>query len=129
MEESRVMSDGRDLDGAQILLVEDEYFVAVELKTILGEIGARVVGPVSRLQPARDLARAERLDGAVLDVKLDGETTFPLAQELLERGVPVLFTTGFDSSILPDRFKCARCLAKPVNGPALQRMALKHFRK
>jgi hypothetical protein len=29
MEESRVMSDGRDLDGAQILLVEDEYFVAV----------------------------------------------------------------------------------------------------
>jgi DNA-binding response OmpR family regulator len=129
MEESRVMSDGRDLDGAQILLVEDEYFVAVELKTILGEIGARVVGPVSRLQPARDLARAERLDGAVLDVKLDGETTFPLAQELLERGVPVLFTTGFDSSILPDRFKGSRCLAKPVNGPALQRMALKHFRK
>jgi hypothetical protein len=112
MEESRVMSDGRDLDGAQILLVEDEYFVAVELKTILGEIGARVVGPVSRLQPA-----------------LDGETTFPLAQELLERGVPVLFTTGFDSSILPDRFKGSPCLAKPVNGPALQRMALKHFRK
>lgn len=129
MEESRVMSDRRDLDGAQILLVEDEYFVAVELKTILGEIGARVVGPVSRLQPARELARAERLDGAVLDVKLDGETTFSLAQELLERGVPVLFTTGFDSSILPERFRSSPCLAKPVNGPALQRMAVRHFRR
>jgi DNA-binding response OmpR family regulator len=123
------MPDGRDLDGAQILLVEDEYFVAVELKTILGELGARVVGPVSRLQPARELARAERLDGAVLDVKLDGETTFPLAQELLERGVPVLFTTGFDPSVLPERFRSAPCLAKPVNGPALQRMAVKHFRR
>jgi DNA-binding response OmpR family regulator len=123
------MSDPSELDGAQILLVEDEYFVAVAVKSILGELGARVVGPVSRLKPARDLARAERLDGAVLDVKLDGETTFPLAQELLERGVPVLFTTGFDRSILPERFRSSPCLAKPVNGPALQRMALKHFRK
>jgi DNA-binding response OmpR family regulator len=123
------MSEPGTLDGVQILLVEDEYFVAAELKAILGELGARVVGPVSRLQPARELARAERLDGAVLDVKLDGDTTFPLAQELLERGVPVLFTTGFDSSILPERFRSSPCLAKPVNGPALQRLALKHFRK
>ena len=121
------MPEPRSLKGARILLVEDEYFVALELKMILGALGAEIVGPASRLQTARELAKAERLDGAVLDVKLDGETTFPLAEELLDRGVPVLFTTGFSRSVLPDRFKGAPCLPKPVNGAALRRLALTSF--
>jgi two-component SAPR family response regulator len=121
------MPEPRSLKGAKILLVEDEYFVAVEMKMILGALGAEIVGPVSRLQPARELAKAQRLDGAVLDVKLDGETSFPLAEELMNRGVPVLFTTGFDRSAIPDRFKGAPCLAKPVNSTALQRVALTSF--
>jgi two-component SAPR family response regulator len=123
------MAEKRILTGAKILLVEDEYLVAVELKTILSDIGAEIVGPVSRLQPARELARSQALDGAVLDVKLDGDTSFPLAEDLLARGVPILFTTGFDKSAIPERFRAAPCLAKPVNGAALRRLALARFGK
>jgi DNA-binding response OmpR family regulator len=123
------MAEPRVLAGAKILIVEDEYLVAAELKAILSGLGAEVVGPVSRLQPARELARSQRLDGAVLDVKLDGDTSFPLAEDLLVRGVPILFMTGFDRSIIPELFGSAPCLPKPVNSAALQRLALARFGK
>lgn len=121
------MAEARVLAGARILIVEDEYLVAVELKEILSGMGAEVVGPVSRLQPARDLARSQRLDGAVLDVKLNGDTSFPLAEDLLARAVPILFMTGFDSSVIPKRFRNAPWLPKPVSSAALQRLALERF--
>lgn len=123
------MSEPQSLKGAKILLVEDEYFIAFDLQMMLRALGAEVVGPVSRLQPARELAKSERLDGAVLDVKLDGETSFPLAEELLDRGVPILFTTGFDRTVFPERLKHAPCVPKPVNSAALQRLALNSFGK
>jgi DNA-binding response OmpR family regulator len=122
------MSESRPLNGLKILLVEDEFFVALELKSILHDLGAEVVGPVARLNSARDLATSEPLQGAVLDVKLDGDTSFPLAEELLQRGVPVIFTTGFDAAALPAKFRDAPRLAKPVNGDALRRLALEQFR-
>ncbi|HEX6101539.1 MAG TPA: response regulator [Alphaproteobacteria bacterium] len=123
------MPEPRPLNGLKILLVEDEFFVALELKSMLHDLGAEVVGPVGRLNSARDLAASEPLQGAVLDVKLDGDTSFPLAEELLERGVPVIFTTGFDAAALPVKFRDAPRLAKPVNGDLLRRLALEQFRR
>ena len=64
---------------------------------------------------ALDLIKREgRIEGAVLDVNLHGEMAFPVADLLIERGVPFVFTTGYDESIIPDRFsKILRC-EKPI---------------
>ncbi|WP_314190624.1 hypothetical protein [Paracoccus yeei] len=45
------------------------------------------------------------LDGAILDVNLQGQMVFPVAHLLLERSVPFLFMTGYDQSVIPERFK------------------------
>ncbi|WP_119458706.1 response regulator [Rhodospirillaceae bacterium SYSU D60014] len=117
------------LDGLRILVVEDEYFVALEVKEIVRELGAEVVGPIGRLEPARDVARRETFDGAILDVKLDGEVIYPLADELLVRGVPLILTTGYDAASLPETYRRLPQLRKPLENQALQRMAESTFRR
>ncbi|MGJ4948323.1 response regulator [Bradyrhizobium sp. HKCCYLS20291] len=118
----------RPLNDRLILVVEDEYMLADELRCEIGDAGAKVLGPVGTVADALALAKREaRIDGAVLDVNLRGEMAFPVADLLIERDVPFVFTTGYDESIIPDRFsKILRC-EKPiaVDGiiRALHRMA------
>ena len=91
------MSDpARPLDGRRILLVEDEYLIAVETKRWLEAAGARVIGPFPRVEPALDHLEIEGApDAAVLDVNLgDGEWVYPVADRLGAVGVPYLFVTG-----------------------------------
>jgi DNA-binding LytR/AlgR family response regulator len=75
--------------GLRILVVEDEYMVADELRRDLAEHGVEVVGPAAKVSEVlRFLAVAGTLDGAVLDVNLGGEMVFPVADLLRKRGVP-----------------------------------------
>ena len=122
------MPDTHGLKGVRILLVEDEYFIAMELAATVAELGVEVVGPVGRLGPARELARTEPLQGAVLDIDLGGQPSFPLAEELMERGVRLIFVTGFDATILPEKFRHVPALTKPVNQAALRRLLVQEFR-
>lgn len=62
---------------------------------MLRELGCEVVGPVARLDEAIRLAESEPLDGAIVDVELQDGSAFPVADRLLERGVPFVFATGF----------------------------------
>jgi len=109
------MSD-RTIEGCRLLVVEDEFMLADELRTELEDAGAHVIGPVGALGTAMALIEGEeRIDGAVLDANLGGEMVFPAADLLLARGVPIVFTTGYDASIIPGRFSdMARC-EKPIN--------------
>lgn len=110
----------RLLEDRRILVVEDEFLAALDMAEAVERHGGRVVGPVGRLGQAMELARSEALDAAILDVRLDGETSFPLADLLAERGVPMLFATGYDHAHLPERFDAARRIAKPVSDAALE---------
>lgn len=65
---------------------------------MLQELGCEVVGPVSRIDDAIRLAESESLDGAIVDVELQDGTAFPVADRLLERGVPFVFATGFSEA-------------------------------
>jgi len=103
------------LVGAHILLVEDEALLALELEQILGAAGATVIGPFADLAGARQRARDEAIDIAILDTNLNSEMVYPLAEELLARGVPFLFVTGYDVSDLPERFRAIRRVSKPFN--------------
>lgn len=83
------------LKGKRILVVEDEALIAVMVEDMLTEMGSMVVGPAATIEQALALARAENLDGAVLDVNVRGERIDPVADALAARGVPVLFATGY----------------------------------
>ena len=70
-----------------------------------------VLGPVADVEDALDLIMAEgRIDGAILDVNLGGEPAYPVADMLIDRGVPFIFTTGYDGASIPGRFtEISRC--------------------
>lgn len=107
------MEDG-SLRGKSILVLEDEYYVARELRLGFVAIGARVIGPASSLDIALDLIDANPLiDAAVLDINLGGEMIFPAADLLMERGVPIIFSTGYDRSAIPQRFNAVPRSEKP----------------
>ena len=104
------------LQNCRILLVEDEYLLADELRAVLTAEGADALGPVATLAEALGLVSLEiEIDAAVLDTNLRGEMVFPVADLLDQRRVPFLFTTGYDASMIPTRFKhIARC-EKPTD--------------
>jgi DNA-binding response OmpR family regulator len=91
-----VMSrDAVPLAGCCILVVEDEYLIAAEIKRWLLAAGSKVLGPVPSVDQALDLIEDHRPDAAVLDVNLgDGETVYPVADKLEVLSVPYLFATG-----------------------------------
>jgi len=111
---------GKSLKGVRILVVEDNFLAAEVVRDLLESGGCSVVGPVGRIADALRLAENEALDGAILDVNLNGERCFPIALALRQRGVPFVFLTGYDDeAIIPVELRPARRLGKPVSGPQL----------
>jgi CheY-like chemotaxis protein len=109
------------LEGLRVLLVEDEFFVAVHLEETLGSFGCATIGPYTTLELATQASRRERLDLAVLDINLNGRTSYPLADELGARGVPYLFLTGYAGADLPEGYRGVPRLQKPVDCAELRR--------
>lgn len=108
------------LKDCRVLVVEDEYLLAMELRSELQNAGAVVVGPVGRLAKALALIETgERLDVAVLDTNLGGEMVFPAADLLIKHGVPVVLTTGYDPSVIPSRFSAVPRCDKPIDAQAV----------
>jgi DNA-binding response OmpR family regulator len=83
------------------------------IESYLEDMGHKVVGAAARLREALRLARTLDVDLAVLDVNLDGELSYPVAQVLRERGVPFLFATGYGVAGLPDGLGDPPVLPKP----------------
>jgi len=107
------------LEGYRVLVVEDDYFVAQDLCSILRTSGATVVGPARSVRNGRELANAHRPDCVLLDINLHGEYAFELAEELQMLGVRTVFTTGYDATFIPPRLRTTACLQKPIDTNAL----------
>jgi DNA-binding response OmpR family regulator len=107
----RVVRDGTP----RLLVVEDEYLIARHLRMLLQDMGCEVIGPVGDLSQAEELAGTERLDAAVLDIKLaGGAQIYPVADVLSARGVPFAFVTGYNAIDVPERYRGVRLLGKPA---------------
>jgi CheY-like chemotaxis protein len=101
--------------GRRVLVVEDEYLAALTTIDFLERIGCEVVGPAARLPEALQFVRTEALDAAVLDINIAGTMVWPVAEELLHRGVPYLFLSAYsERNMIPAAFTSAPCLAKPL---------------
>jgi DNA-binding response OmpR family regulator len=101
------------LNGRRILVVEDEYYIAADMRDLLLRAGAEVVGPVANVPAAMWMVDTKKLDAAVLDVNLDGVMSFPVADRLIQTGVPFTFVTGYDASALPDTYRDVPRIPKP----------------
>ncbi|MDC7807553.1 response regulator [Luteimonas sp BLCC-B24] len=100
----------------RILIVEDEYLAAKCMADALQAAGARVVGPAASVAKARALLdRPDPIQFALLDLNLGGESALPLADELTMRGVPFVFLTGYDASAIPQPYRAAPRLVKPLS--------------
>jgi CheY-like chemotaxis protein len=114
----------RSLADMRLLIVEDELLVSMLIEEILGELGATVAGPYGRLADGLAAAKAERFDGAILDLNLAGESADPLADLLLARGVPFVFITGYQRESIDRRYANVPVLQKPVDAAALESVLL-----
>ncbi len=111
------MLEHPSLTGRRILIVEDEYLIAMDLALKLGDIGADVVGPAGSVAEAMELVESTggSLDGAVLDVNLRDERVYPVADALAALGVRFIFASGYDAGLMPPAYaEVPRC-AKPID--------------
>ena len=112
------------LQGSSVLVVEDGWQVANELKLSLEKLGMVVTGPVATATEARDLAAAHSPDFAIVDVNLRGEMTYALMDSLHDRGTRVIVITGYGSLPVSVK-KFAAILHKPFTAAALQKTLLR----
>jgi CheY-like chemotaxis protein len=102
------------MSGRRIVIIEDEHILAQALRRALHDAGAEVVGMAATVEQALALLEASTdLDGALVDINLRGVLAYPVADALAGRGVPFVFTTGYSSPIIPDRYRHVALLQKP----------------
>lgn len=106
--------------GRRILVLEDDYWIVLDLVRELTENGAEVVGPFGNIDQAlAALEQGTRLDGAILDVNVQGLEAFGIADILLGRDIPVVFATGYAVSDIPATYSGVPVFQKPVNVAAI----------
>jgi len=109
-------------EAYRILVAEDSFLLVATLEAVLDHLGWTLVGPATRKDQALELARSETFDAALLDVNLDGEMSWEVATVLTERGVPYIFSTGYDMmTVLPPSLAGAVVVTKPYKLDELER--------
>jgi CheY-like chemotaxis protein len=102
--------------GPRILVVEDEHIVAESLSRALRIWGAEVVGPAASVEQALALlAATPGIDGVLLDINLRGVRAFPVADDLIARGLPFVFTTGYSTPVIPLLYRHVPLVQKPFD--------------
>ena len=107
--------------GRLVLVVEDEFLIALDLEQLLRRHGWRVLGPAATVDQALRLLRGAAPDVALLDVNLRGEPVTPVAEELRARGVPFVLASAYDG---PGLVAAALAGAPAVGKPTDERRLL-----
>ena len=102
--------------GPLVLVVEDEFLIAMDLEHLLRRHGFRVLGPAATVAAALRLLEGKTPDVALLDVNLRGELVTPVAEALRARGVPFVLASAYDRAQLPAEILVAASnVGKPTN--------------
>ena len=107
--------------GLSVLLVEDEYLIALDAEQILKGLGVAAVEIAATFAGAEKRASEGRFDIAVLDVNINGQFSFPIAQTFRHRGIPVVFASGYELKNRPMLgHDDAVCVTKPYTSDRLK---------
>ena len=118
-------ASNRLLDSRRVLVAEDDPFIAFDITRTLHEAGAEILGPAMSLARTLELATTEDVNCAVLDVMLSDGTVFRAARLLRQRGVGLVFYTGYFAL---DRLKRAWPGAQVLTKPASPKLLVQAVR-
>jgi CheY-like chemotaxis protein len=100
----------------RILLVEDEHIVASALARGLRIFGAEVIGPAATVENALSLIQGSAsIDGALVDINLRGVHAYEVVDSLMAKQVRTVLTTGYETSVVPNRYRGLVVLQKPFD--------------
>ena len=106
----------------RILLIEDESMVAMLMEDMLADLGHEVCATAADMAQAVQMATTGSFDLAIIDVNLDGQPSYPVAELLASRGIPFAFATGYGRGGLEGNFAGTPALAKPFIEADLQKL-------
>ena len=112
------------LDRLNVLIVEDEAIISFLIEDMLLELGCRSVTNVAGILEAFAALDEGRPDVAVLDVNLDGQEVYPVAERLQAIGIPFVFTTGYGSDGLKPEWAHMPVVQKPFRADMLAKALL-----
>ena len=104
----------------RLLVVEDEYLIRMLLEDMLDDLGYGIAAAVGTLSEARQIAADGDFNAAILDVNLDGQEIYPVADILTKRGLPFVFVTGYGERSLPEPYSGRPALQKPFQAEQLK---------
>jgi CheY-like chemotaxis protein len=111
-----------EITPRRVLIIEDEGMVAALIEDMLTDLGHEVVGTVGQIERAAQLVSQTSADVVILDVNLDGEQTYSLANTLSSRGIPFIFATGYGAAGLKEEWRSKPWLQKPFQARDLERV-------
>jgi two-component sensor histidine kinase len=112
-------------NSLRVLVIEDSFMIISTLELALDSFGWTMVGPATRVPKALALARTETFDVALLDVNLDGEMSWAVAEALQARGIPFVLTTGYEvGKLVPEVLKECKFIRKPYSLAELEKSIL-----
>ncbi|SFL61437.1 response regulator [Methylobacterium pseudosasicola] len=109
------------LNGVRVLVVEDEAAISMLLEDMLLDFGCEVVGPAARLATALEMASQETFEIAILDVNVAGEPIYPVAEAIVQRDLPLVFSTGYGGAGIREPFRDRPVVQKPFSQADLKR--------
>ncbi|HHX90439.1 MAG TPA: PAS domain S-box protein [Paracoccus sp.] len=109
----------RALEGKRVLIVEDEFIIAMDIEATLHAEGCTVLGPAITVEQALVQIYSHSLDLAILDANLRGKSVEPVAEALAGKGVPFVFATGYGAEALPAGWGDHTFLGKPFGSAQL----------
>jgi FixJ family two-component response regulator len=108
--------------GAKLMIVEDEFLIGEDLAHGPRKEGIGVLGPYNSIARAIEaLSGSEPIGAAILDLNIHGRVAFDLAEKLNERNIPFIFYTGYDSVIIPEKFRRIGRVRKPADWQEIKR--------
>lgn len=107
-----------DAESPCILFAEDEMFVAMMVEDRLTDAGYRVL-KAARLPAALEAAESADINAAILDVNLDGDESYPVADALRKRNIPFFFSSGYGRAGLAEAYRDDAIIQKPYDTEAL----------
>jgi CheY-like chemotaxis protein len=110
------------LSGRRVLVVEDEMLILIMIEDMLADLGCDNVTASATVDQALALIDTQSFDVAMLDLNLNGKPTYLVADALIARGVPFLFSTGYSGTDTKDRYSDYPVLKKPFTNERLVEM-------